>query len=75
MDPKVLILVAVIFAAVVILVFAISHVIDKFKEGSFRCAHCKRKCPLSEADQHFGEGVCKVCGEFLIPPNARPTNK
>jgi len=73
-DPKVLILVVVICAAIIIAVLAIMHIIERIKQsdtGKFKCVHCKGKHPPSEKDNHFEMGICKTCGEFLIPTSSR----
>jgi len=73
-DPKVLILVAVIFAAVVIAVLAVMHIAEKLKgtdSNKFKCVHCKGRYPVSDKDSHFGSDMCTTCGEFLIPHSSR----
>ena len=73
-DPKVLILAAIIFAAIVIAVLAIMHMAEKLKNSDsshFKCVHCKGKYPASDKDSHFGSAMCKTCGEYLIPQAKR----
>jgi len=68
-DPKVLILVAVIFAATVIAVLAVMHLKEKFfkSDGSkYKCVHCKGKYNVSEKDDYFGSDLCITCGKYLI---------
>jgi len=78
MDPKVLILMAVIFAAIVIAVLAIMHIAERIKKpdsNSFKCVHCKGKYLAPDKDSHFGTNMCKTCGEFLIPISSREERK
>ncbi|MCL2571026.1 MAG: hypothetical protein FWE11_01355 [Defluviitaleaceae bacterium] len=74
MDPKVVILVVVIFAAVVIAVLTVQYLVHKFTESDrnhFKCVHCKGKFAISDKDAHFSRDTCKNCGEYIIPGSSR----
>jgi|GEM_PF-5913694 len=71
MEPKIIILMTLIVFAASFFVWVCGHVIDKLSRDKFKCAHCRRRVSNSEKDVFFTDGICKTCGEYLIPNAAR----
>lgn len=70
-DPKVIALMVLIILAAAAFVWVAARVIERFTRDKFKCAHCRRRCDNRDRDTWFADGICKTCGEYLIPHENR----
>ena len=70
-EPKLVILVAAIILAITLFVWVAGKVAERISRNTFKCEHCLRRCENRDKDVWFSDGICKTCGEYLIPLAAR----
>ena len=70
-EPKIVILVALVVLASAFFVWVAGNVAERLNRDKFKCAHCRRRCENRDKDAWFQDGICKTCGEYLIPYAAR----
>ena len=75
MHPKLVVLTALIIMAASFFVWIAGQVIERLTHAKFKCEHCRRRCYNSERDVWFADGICKTCGEYLIPHKNRNEEK
>jgi len=71
MEPKIIILAILLLLAAAIFIYVAGLVAAKFTRDRFKCSHCRRRVSNSEKDVFFSDGICKTCGEYLIPSASR----